>query len=157
METEFNEKLAKEMDSLNFNLRNLLFGPIQQIVKGSGNEFMQMPFSHRKILSVLFNAGSCSVKKLALNAYLSVANMGKVIDKLEESGYVIRKFDPNNKRVNIIELTDAGRMIIKEFDELSYAAADEIMSVFSCDEKVKVLDLSCELNELLSKIQEKED
>jgi DNA-binding MarR family transcriptional regulator len=63
------------------------------------------------------------------------ASMVKLIDHLEKSGIVARKSCREDRRVNKVSLTAAGRKVLKLATELRIQAEDEFLAPLSPEEK----------------------
>jgi MarR family transcriptional regulator, transcriptional regulator for hemolysin len=61
------------------------------------------------VLSGLANLGSVTQGALATHVHLEGATITHHVDRLEASGLVRRRLDPDDRRVRRLELTDAGR------------------------------------------------
>ena len=63
------------------------------------------------ILAVLWKNDGCSQQALAEATYRDKPSITRLIDNLEKEGYVERKADKNDRRLNLIFLTQKGRDI----------------------------------------------
>jgi MarR family 2-MHQ and catechol resistance regulon transcriptional repressor len=61
------------------------------------------------VLEALLHLGPLSPGALARKILKSPANLTTVLDNLERRGLIARSRDPRDRRVTIVELTDAGR------------------------------------------------
>jgi len=71
------------------------------------------------------------------------SNVTGLIDRMEKSGLVRRTADPDDRRVNQIEMTESGGLILKKARKAYYSRLEEIMSAFSKEE----YNLICKLME----------
>lgn len=67
-----------------------------------------------RVLALLQEVGPQKMGKLGDALGILKANMTAIIDQLEDGGLVRRKLSPENRRVLIVELTDAGYEIISK-------------------------------------------
>lgn len=58
-----------------------------------------------------------------------------VVDALESAGLVARAPDPSNRRSTLVTLTDAGRAALSRMSAARRAAAEELFSALSPDER----------------------
>ncbi|MFE7797485.1 MarR family winged helix-turn-helix transcriptional regulator [Nocardia sp. NPDC057440] len=58
-----------------------------------------------------------------------------VVDALESAGLVARAHDPSNRRSTLVTLTDAGRAALSRMSAARRAAAEELFSALSPDER----------------------
>ena len=94
--------------------RNLL----QPYFTGIGLTFGQ---GHARILESLLMEDHVTQKELADRCQMDVATMSRSLDRLEQSGFLVRMRDPSSRRCFLICLTEAGRkeaQIVRRF--LSY-------------------------------------
>lgn len=61
------------------------------------------------------------------------------INALEKKALVIVKKDKGDKRKNIVSLTDEGAILAKNIRALMTKAEDEVLSVFSAEERIEAL------------------
>jgi len=100
----------------NENKYNLLTGRIPLLL----NRFLVKKFKDNNIyltreqwsiLAVLWKNDGCSQQVLAEATYRDKPSITRLIDNLEKEGYVERKADKNDRRLNLIFLTQKGRDI----------------------------------------------
>jgi len=106
-----------------------------------------------RVLETLHCKGPAMMRTLADGLGLSARNLTAVADGLEADGLVRRVAHPNDRRVTILELTDAGLAAADEslaprfaeisrlFDELPPAARDRFQQ--SLDVLVAAMDSGC--------------
>jgi DNA-binding MarR family transcriptional regulator len=73
-------------------------------------------------LSILRSPGVLSNARLARRALITPQSMSQILGGLEQRGLIRRKPDPDHGRVLRVELTAAGRHVLRECDR----AADDI-------------------------------
>lgn len=85
------------------------------------------------LLAHLYRADGLTQTELSDLLELEKATVGKTIDRLEENGWILRKSDPSDRRVNRIHLTDK---FAPHIEELQAKSNDVISDAFShLDEK----------------------
>lgn len=62
-----------------------------------------------KLINYLDNCGPCRQRELADFFEIDSAAVSRMLDSLEKGGFVTRKTDEENRRSNLIALTDKGR------------------------------------------------
>lgn len=75
-------------------------------------------WTHFYIVSVLERHGDMPMSRLADALDVSLSNASGVIDRLEERGFVERIRVPDDRRIVLVHLTDAGRRAMAEIDVL---------------------------------------
>jgi DNA-binding MarR family transcriptional regulator len=91
------------------------------------------------ILSCLLDNDGCTLSEISSRALIENSSMTTMVDKLEKMGLVERKFDPQNRRIIRLFLTDDGRKLSQkvqrageEFDRsLHEALGDDVEKLFS--------------------------
>ena len=104
---------SKNLNDLSENLYILLLSLNRHIFTKKFN----VPHSHIKVLFYLIHHGPTSISKMAKELCISKPNMTPVIDKLVEDGLVTRDYDPNDRRVILIQSTDKALDFLKEGKE----------------------------------------
>jgi DNA-binding MarR family transcriptional regulator len=61
--------------------------------------------------------------------------LGNLVDRLEESGFVERRANPNDRRVHMIHLTRKGETILKKMERVSIEMNAKIMRGISSPER----------------------
>ncbi|MBW1998709.1 MAG: MarR family transcriptional regulator [Deltaproteobacteria bacterium] len=68
------------------------------------------------------------------------ANMTGLAKRLEREGFLIRKADPNDDRVTILEITPKGKRTLKNIEKEKDQSLEAILKGFSQKEKLEFLD-----------------
>ena len=68
------------------------------------------------------------------------ANMTGLTKRLEKNGFVIRKSDPKDERVTILEITPKGRSTLKNIEAEKDRSTQTILTGFSQDDITDLLD-----------------
>lgn len=79
-------------------------------------------------------AGELSPRELLKNIALSSGGMTARLDKLEQAGFVLRKPDPNDRRMLTIELTAKGREVIESAAAARFEEARDSLPPFEAEE-----------------------
>ncbi|MFY7826138.1 MAG: MarR family winged helix-turn-helix transcriptional regulator [Flectobacillus sp.] len=100
------------------------------------------------VLKILQNAHPTplSINTIIENMRDQMSNVSRLVDKLEQKGYVERRKSPSDKRVVEVIITDEGVQITDEINEL--IEVWETQSIQMCDEDLKLLQ------SLIQKLQE---
>jgi MarR family transcriptional regulator, organic hydroperoxide resistance regulator len=70
------------------------------------------------VLSMLARHGEMPMSRLAESIDVSLSNVTGLIDRIEERGYVERVRVPDDRRVVLVRVTDAGRSVLDETEAL---------------------------------------
>jgi DNA-binding MarR family transcriptional regulator len=68
------------------------------------------------------------------------ANMTGIAKRLERDGFLIRKSDPNDERVTILEITPKGKTTLRNIEPEKERSADLMLEGFSEQDKIELLD-----------------
>lgn len=63
-------------------------------------------------MAVLLNSGDLLMGELAAQERVRPPSMTRIVNGLEERGYVLRRPDPRDRRQSLVSLTPAGRAIV---------------------------------------------
>lgn len=89
-------------------------------------------------LEVLHHLGPMSQADICGKLLKSGGNTTLVVDNLEKQGLVVRCRDENDRRVVVVELTEAGRELIGSIFPAHAAAVAEEMSVLTAEEQIQL-------------------
>jgi DNA-binding MarR family transcriptional regulator len=123
------EALVKEMTAWNPRefiamFRRLKFGTISLI--------------HLNVLTVLEMDGPLPMGRLAEALDVSVASMTGIVDRMEKRGLVERHHDREDRRIVLVEPTDAGRKVFEEIGETRRVGLSKMVEQLT-DEEVEGL------------------
>ena len=88
-----------------------------------------------RILEALLHKGPLSVNALCPVAQLTPGSVSVAVDRLEQKGYVERRFDPGDRRARIVHLTPAGRPVIEQAFAKHAEAMDLATAGLTAEEK----------------------
>jgi DNA-binding MarR family transcriptional regulator len=72
-----------------------------------------LPLSRFEPMQVIARQPSCRVFDIATQLSITVGGTSKLVDRIEESGYCVRRNNPDDRRSSLIELTLAGRQVLE--------------------------------------------
>ena len=91
-----------------------------------------LPLSRFEPMQVIGRHGTCRVHDIAEELAITVGGTSKLVDRIEASGHCRRRPDPDDGRSAIIELTPAGRRLLKAAtDTVEGELADRLGSAVS--------------------------
>ncbi|MBY6382337.1 winged helix-turn-helix transcriptional regulator [Rhodococcus erythropolis] len=93
-----------------------------------------LPNQHA-ILSTLEELGPCHQKELAKRVVVDPADIVAYLDGLQTNGHVVRERDPNDRRRQIVTITDTGREILAESDRALDEVEADTFSVLSAKDR----------------------
>jgi MarR family transcriptional regulator, organic hydroperoxide resistance regulator len=80
-------------------------------------------------------------------------NLTLIVDKLIEEGLIVRVFDPNDRRVVILKITDKGREYLYEFKERVKQQMVEKLDIFSNTDIKRLNELIKEMKVIFEKME----
>jgi MarR family transcriptional regulator, organic hydroperoxide resistance regulator len=72
-----------------------------------------LPLTHFEPMSVIDRMGICRVYDIASELGITTGGTSKLVDRIEEQGLLRRRPNPNDRRSSLLELTPAGRKLVK--------------------------------------------
>jgi len=112
---------------------------VNQVLAVYGLELWQLD-----VLATLRRVGppfALSAGRLTRSVFLSSGAMTHRIDRLEQSGWVVRQPDPHDRRGVLISLTDKGRKLVDEAIGARFTEADESVRSLSPSDLKTLTDL----------------
>ena len=102
-----------------------------------------------RILYVLWNEDAMLISRLSEKTGLAKTTLTSMLDRLEESGFIRRTFDPKDRRSSNIELTEKAKAMKDQYDEVSMKMTEIFYEGFSDNE---IIDFEKKLNRILDNL-----
>ncbi|HCY85299.1 MAG TPA: MarR family transcriptional regulator [Desulfobacteraceae bacterium] len=101
-----------------------------------------MTFSQYNVLRVLNNSknGQNTVTVASKIMMVSGPNMTGIAKRLEKNGFILRKNDPKDERITVLEITPKGKRVIDNIRDAHNENIQKYLSGFSEDEKKGLLE-----------------
>ena len=93
------------------------------------------------VLASLVDQDVCSQQELAERLEINRTIMVKLIDRLQDAGYVTRTRNPDNRRSYVLSLTTAGRAVLAEMRHSVTERDEQITSALTFAERERLNDL----------------
>lgn len=93
------------------------------------------------LMVALDELGSASQADLGRRLTMDRSDMSALVDELSEAGIVVRERDEQDRRRNVVRLTDAGRVRMEELSVVVDAAQDELLAPLSEAERDELAGL----------------
>jgi len=94
---------------------------------------------HLNVLTILESEGPMSMGRLAEALDVSVASATGIVDRMAGRGYVERRRDPDDRRVVLVQATEAGTNVFGEIDEHRRAGLQKLLAMLGDDELAALL------------------
>jgi len=102
--------------------------------------------SQFSVLEVLYHKGALKVQEIIEKTLSTGGNMTVVIENLVKDDLVMRFKDPEDKRVNLISITDKGKALIDSIFPSHIENINEIFNVLTEEEKKSLITISKKLS-----------
>jgi MarR family transcriptional regulator, lower aerobic nicotinate degradation pathway regulator len=96
---------------------------------------------HYSVLSALEEFGPASQAALGRRCGIDRSDMVALVNELAAAGRLERTPDAEDRRRNVIAITDAGRKFLSELDRLLQAAQDDLLAPLSSRERTELVRL----------------
>ncbi len=94
------------------------------------------------VLAFIHSRGDrCTMGELAEATDQCSATMTGIVDRLVNTGWVERQRDPEDRRSVLVNLTDAGRVLVEQATDQLTARAKRTLSQFTQEERADILRL----------------
>lgn len=90
---------------------------------------------HFRVLAALAEFGPASQASLGRHAEMDRSDITATVGELAAAGLVRRGPDADDRRRNVITITDAGLTRLRELDGILTAVQDEVLAALSADER----------------------
>ncbi|MDU2064472.1 MAG: MarR family transcriptional regulator [Sporomusaceae bacterium] len=97
-------------------------------------------------IEILGQLGPMNMKTLAQNLGVTTGTTTVTVDKLEKKGYAKRESVKEDRRVNLITLTDKGRNIFDEHHKYHHSLTQQILAVLTEEEGQQLLHILQKVN-----------
>lgn len=101
---------------------------------------------HFMVLATLAEFGPASQAALSGRTRIFKSDLVSVLNDLEAGGWVRRAPDPEDKRRNIITITEPGERRLAELDRVLAAVGEHIMAPLAPGERTQLFDLLGRIN-----------
>ena len=130
-ETRFNQSIRTWMDA--FMQRSM--GNWWRFARSTG---LSMPqFS---LMTQMYHRGACGMSGISERFEITPAAASQMVDKLVQSGYIVREEDPSDRRAKLLNLTNKGRQLIDDGNEERYRWVDELAGKLNAEERSQIVD-----------------
>ncbi|OZC52708.1 hypothetical protein CH286_02615 [Rhodococcus sp. WWJCD1] len=100
-------------------------------------------------LTVLARRDGASSAELARNSFVTAQTMGEMVTNLESKGFVARRADTSNRRRILIDLSDAGRLLLERCDVDVRALEERMLAGLSDDQRIGLREVLVECRRAL--------
>ena len=108
------------------------------------------------LIDLLWNQGSLSQQQLADTMQKDKNSITKLIDAIEQKGYVVRKQNPTDRRSNTIVLTDKAHDLKLEAKSVGISLLDKMIDGISEEDIKSFIDIMRKISQNMSIAEIKE-
>jgi MarR family transcriptional regulator, 2-MHQ and catechol-resistance regulon repressor len=100
-----------------------------------------------EILAILKKKGPLAQQSLAEGLSVTKGNVAQVVDRLHKSGMILRTEIAENRRANLLKITDKGRKILEKILPKFIESLNQLFAAFPTDRGNRLLEDLRELEE----------
>jgi DNA-binding MarR family transcriptional regulator len=104
------------------------------------------------VLSRLYRRPGASQTELADMLEIDRASAGRMIDRMERGGWVERRADPADRRINRLFLTGEARKVHTDMWAVAEATVDDALSALSLEERAQFTALTTKVKVKLQRL-----
>jgi MarR family transcriptional regulator, organic hydroperoxide resistance regulator len=71
-----------------------------------------LPLTHYEPMAVMDKVAGCRVYDIASELVITTGGASKLVDRIEQAGYCVRRPNPHDRRSSLVELTPGGRTML---------------------------------------------
>ena len=90
------------------------------------------------IMMQMYHRGACGMSEVSERFEITPAAASQLVDKLVQSGFIMRREDPNDRRAKLLDLTAQGRALIEQGIEERYRWVDELGGKLTPEERAQI-------------------
>jgi DNA-binding MarR family transcriptional regulator len=124
-------------ESVGFLLSQLGFGVTRQF--RAALEGLAMEPRHFALLRAIDASAAPSQQALSESLHIPASSVVALLDSLEERGLLRRRQDPSDRRVRLVELTEAGHDALARATEVAIAIESALCAGLSADERLSLI------------------
>ena len=121
------------------------------------NRESDLSFSQVNTLFRLYHHGPSQINELADHLGITLAAVSQLLNPLIDAGYIIRATNPEDRRVKLISLTEAGTAAVIASVQSRHAWVEGLARMLTKNEKVQILAVLELLNDRIQELIRKED
>jgi DNA-binding MarR family transcriptional regulator len=130
-EIRFNQSIRTWMDA--FMQRSM--GNWWRFARSTG---LSMPqFS---LMTQMYHRGACGMSGISERFEITPAAASQMVDKLVQSGYIVREEDPTDRRAKTLNLTSKGRQLIDDGNEERYRWVEDLAGKLNAEERAQIVE-----------------
>ncbi len=110
-------------------------------------------YSQLFVLIYISKKNECSSKEIVEYLKIDAGQLNRILSKLSEKDLIIQRKNSNDRRFNVLSLTQNGIKIVEESHKLFYSWDTQVLSDIDDNSREELMDL---MKKLILKLNEKE-
>ena len=147
----FYQELGDKLDIMHMELKRGIYTPIQLSLKEKKLPLTRLTLGEIHVVVILYHRQNLCVGELSRSS--GITNITKIINSLEDKGYIERSLSKESRRKIILSLTASGRKLVDDSDFWTTRLSKEILDACLLPkEQEELLYLACKMLEILAKV-----
>ncbi|AOR24358.1 MarR family winged helix-turn-helix transcriptional regulator [Clostridium taeniosporum] len=142
-------EILNELMELSSFMKKLIIRPTET------NSEINISRLQMQTLSVLYKFNSINMTNLAKQLMVTKQQATGIVNNLVKKGYVSRAVNPENRKEILLNNTESGEEMIKMVRSHMTDRLYKYFDILSPEDKIKVLEASKAINEVVKKIEPK--
>ena len=113
----------------------------------------EVTWAQRKILLLIEANGPQKMSDIARQISVTMSGATAVVDKMVKTGLVTRQYDPNDRRVVLIALSDEGRSVMQNCVRMQERCFEAVMDRLPSHKQEELLSHFNRIHELLREME----
>lgn len=119
----------------------------------SNEDQNDVTWAQRKILLLIESGGPQKMSEIARQISVTMSGATAVVDKMVKQGLVTREYDPSDRRVVLIALSDEGREVMQNCVDMQERCFEAVMDRLAPEKRDELLSSFKRIHQLLKEIE----
>jgi DNA-binding MarR family transcriptional regulator len=106
------------------------------------------------LLTQMYHRGACGMSGISERFEITPAAASQMVDKLVQSGYVVREEDPTDRRAKTLNLTPKGRQLIDAGNEERYRWVEDLAGKLNAEERARIVEALEVMTQAMQELEE---
>lgn len=114
-------------------------------------------WAQRKILLLIESRGPQKMSEIARQICVTMSGATAVVDKMVKTGLVVRQFDPGDRRVVLIAISEHGRTVMQDCVQVQERCFEQVLDRLTPEKRDELLESFERIHSLLKEIETPEE
>ena len=106
------------------------------------------------LMTQLYHRGACGMSGISERFEITPAAASQMVDKLVQSGYIVREEDPTDRRAKTLNLTTKGRQLIDAGNEERYRWVEDLAGKLNAEERARIVEALDVMTQAMQELEE---